>query len=344
MTPTTPPPEGTPGNTNLSTTRLVRGIGAVLAVAVLLAGFAVAFQLAHGASSTGTSRSLLGQASGANTPAGQSATTTGTGIATATAHGAPGAAATATNVPAPPPSGAVQRNDVRVTANQDMRPACTNDPPPSFTVQLANAGNMAVSWQAVFPMAQNDTGKYYWGTAQPASGSLGAGQSASFVISVIYSSIPCGGDSYTASVKLTYPAGNWQPDIPLTYAGTGPIPQSHVVLVSGTLNVTEACRASGVAPAPFTFAIKNTGTAIGYTSIDTTKDWVGGHYWADISSVTFDPPDPAVTTWLYPGETWTVTIAPHAGVLCDGTVYHVYIYINDSRAPSATMTITDTFK
>ncbi|HEX9413180.1 MAG TPA: hypothetical protein VF916_06730, partial [Ktedonobacterales bacterium] len=146
------------------------------------------------------------------------------------------------------------------------------------------------------------------------------------------------------SVQLSFPSGVSQADIQLTYAGTGPAPYSHVVLVSGILNLTQPCPASGSAPPTFTFAIQNTGNATAYPSIDTSKDNIGINPWADIPSVTLDPPNPAVSTWLYPGETWTVTVAPRAGVHCDGTVYHVYVYINNAQGTSETMTFTDTFR
>jgi hypothetical protein len=106
--------------------------------------------------------------------------------------------------------------------------------------------------------------------------------------------------------------------------------------------MTQACPASGVAPDPFTFAIKNTGNGIAYPSIDNLKDTIGPNPWADIQKVE-DPAEP-VSSWLYPGETWKVTISPHAGVRCDGTVYHIYVYITDTQGAQSTMTFTDTFQ
>jgi hypothetical protein len=154
--------------------------------------------------------------------------------------------------------------------------------------------------------------------------------------------MPCGNAADKASVHLTYPAGSWQPDLPLTYVGVGPIPMSNVVLTSGSLSNSAACPPSGVAPAPTTFAVQNTGDAIAYSTID-IEGTVGPNYWANASTV-YNPPNPPVTSWLYPGETWTVTISPRAGVLCDGTVYHVYFDSNDSRKPTQTITLTYTFR
>lgn len=200
---------------------------------------------------------------------------------------------------------------------------------------------MTVGWQVVFPPLKSDNATA-WGTAQPSSGSLAPGQSSSFAMSQYGGLIPCGGDTYTAAVRLTYPAGNWQPELPLTYAGVGPVPMSNVVVVSGQLNNLEACPASGVAPAPITFAVQNTGDAIAYSTVDNTKDTIGPKYWANLP-IDYNPPNPPVGDWMYPGETWTVTVSPLAGVLCNGTVYHIYLYINDQRKPSQTMTFTYTF-
>ncbi|HEU5348442.1 MAG TPA: hypothetical protein VFU63_07495 [Ktedonobacterales bacterium] len=49
------------------------------------------------------------------------------------------------------------------------------------------------------------------------------------------------------------------------------------------------------------------------------------------------------THWLYPGETWTLTVVPRADVRCDGTIYHLYVYINNAQGTSSTITFTDTF-
>jgi len=128
----------------------------------------------------------------------------------------------------------------------------------------------------------------------------------------------------------------------LTYAGTGPVANSNVVLVSGTFNVVEACPASGVAPNSFTFAIKNIGNGIAYPSMKPLNELVGFNSWATVQVVQ-DPPDEPVSSWLYPGETMTVTISPVAGVRCNGTVYHVYLEILDTQGKSTMMTFTDTF-
>lgn len=317
---------------------LVATIGSGLAVVVLVAAIAVTFYFVRGANSTATSHSPQ-TASGpaATATADQTAVATTTAAATVTASGGGGNGST------PTPS-ATERNDVQVTQNQNFNPTCTNASPSTWTVQLTNTGTLTVSWQAVFPPHPNED--LPWGQAQPSSGTLGPGQSGSFVMSQYGGLMPCGSDVDKASVALTYPSGSWQPDLPLTYVAVGPIPESNVVLTSGSLTNSEACPASGVAPTPFTFAIENNGNAIAVPDI-TTQDDTSPYQpslWADIGAVPSNAPSsPGSPLWLYPGETWTVTVSPKAGVLCDGTVYHVNVSITDARKPAQTMTFTYTF-
>lgn len=332
MTPPTFRSNGTKPRKQLLSKGMVGKVGTGLAVVVLVALIVVTLQLLQSTHSTKTSHSQQ-TASGPAT-----ATTDQTAIATTT--GSATVSSTSSTGPTPTPS-ATERNDVRVTQNQNFNPQCSNGNTPTWSVQLTNVGTMTVSWRVVFPIIQNSD-KPYWGTAQPGSGSLGPGQSSSFMMSQSGGLIPCGGDTYKASVHLTYPAGSWQPDLPLTYAGVGPVPMSNVVLTSGALNNTEPCPASGVAPAPFTFTIQNTGDAIAYPNIY-THDEIVANFWANESYV-YNPPNPAVASWLYPGETWTVTVSPRAGVLCDGTVYHIYLDITDPRKVYQTMTFTYTFR
>lgn len=337
MTPPTFPPNGKQPRKQFLSKEMLGAIGSGLAVVVMVAAIVVTLQFMRGAHSTATAHSQR-TASGpaATATADQTAVATATGSATVTVSSGSG------NGPTPPPS-ATERNDVRVTQNQNFSPTCTNDYPAKWTVQLTNTGTITVSWQVVFPPHPNLDQP--WGTASPSSGSLGPGQSGSFVMSQYGGLMPCGNDTDKASVHLTYPAGSWQPDLLLTYVGVGPIPESNVVLTSGSLTNSEACPASGTAPAPFTFAIENTGNAIGWTDVY-TKDEISAtnlNLWANVST-SFNPPqNPAITTGLTPNETETVTVFPRAGVLCDGTVYHMYLHINDQREPEQTMTFTYTF-
>lgn len=252
-----------------------------------------------------------------------------------------------------------QTGAVRVTQNQDERQQCMNDPTP-YTVTLFNSGSVTANWHVNIPEFTGmvpsggpaagsrplnsplipGSSSPYWASVNPQDGTVAPGQTASFVVTLIWS-MPCKGSVYHASVQLSFPSGGSQTDIPLTYAGTGPVPNSNVVLASGRLNITEACPASGAAPAPFTFAIKNIGNGIAYPSVDTLKDTVGPNPWASVQIVE-DPVEP-VGSWLYPGETWTVTVSPRVGVRCDGTVYHTYVYITDTQGADSTMTFTDTF-
>lgn len=305
----------------------IRLIAPVLATVVLVAGFAGALLMVRAGAHTPT----LGSGPAATATTAMTTETTTATTTTSTPALTPGATPTANSGPL--------TGDIRVTQNQDMRPVCLDGTAP-YTVVLFNAGTVTATWQVVFPEVTTG-GSPYWGGASPNSGTLAPGQSASFVISVYYG-MPCSGTMYHASVHLSFPSGASQPDIPLTYAGTGPAPYSNVVLVAGSLTNTQPCPPSGSAPPPFTFAIQNTGNAFAVPSIY-FRDTIGPNYWAD-DSVTFNPPNPAVSTWLYAGETWTITVSPHAGVLCNGTVYHVYIDIHNAQGTMTTMTITDTFQ
>jgi hypothetical protein len=353
MRPAPPSPETPSPRKKLPSIKLPskRQVAAVLATVMLIAGFIGAFQVVRGGAHT------LRLASG---PA---ATATAAGASTlpptATAAGAPTLSPAPTITPVPTVTPVPLTAAIHVTQNQDMRPACLDNAAP-YTVALFNAGNVAANWHVDIPMfatglvSPSDpsarpqplnsplSSSPFWATANPQDGSVAPGQTASFVMTPAVQ-IPCGGTTYHASVQLSFPSGVSQADIQLTYAGTGPAPYSHVVLVSGILNLTQPCPASGSAPPTFTFAIQNTGNATAYPSIDTSKDNIGINPWADVPSVTPDPPNPAVSTWLFAGETWTVTVAPRAGVHCDGTVYHVYVYINNAQGTSETMTFTDTF-
>lgn len=335
MFPTTPPSGKPSPGALLGRVGLAGKIGAGLAVVVLVAGFALTLQLVHGAGTTTASRPLMQAASGLSTFAAQTPGATGSATAGATVVGgtpAPGAT---------PTPDARQMSDVMVTQNQNMQVPCTMSSQPHYTVQLVNSGNLTVNWQIKFAALPNSSNPY-WGYGSPDHGSIGPGQSIGIAISVIFQ-VPCGGSMYDASIVLTYPAGAWQPDLALTFAGTGPTPvptYSRVVLVSGTLTNSAACPPSGTSPAPFTFAIENTGTTWTAPSayFDLSEN-IGLSNWATGSMVVTNAPAGGVGTWLYPNETWTYTISPSVNVTC-GKTYHFYIGINDVQG-SWTMTFTD---
>lgn len=298
---------------------------AVVLVIGLVVMFTGVFQMLRGAAGTPH------QASGPYA----TATTSDSSTTTDTALGTPVPGAT----PPPTTSASAQTGAVRVTQNQDMRPACVDNTAP-YTVMLFNGGHVTANWHVNIPTSPVDTYPY-WATANPQDGSVAPGQTANFVMTLVWH-MPCGGTVYHASVQLSFPAGTTQADIPLTYAGTGPAPNSNVVLVSGNLNTTEACPASGVAPTPYTIAFKNMGNGIATLEMDTSKERVGANYWANIQ-VTRDP-EGVNPNLFYPGQTWTITIVPQAGVLCDGTVYHAYVLITDTQGKQTTMTFTDVFQ
>jgi hypothetical protein len=236
-----------------------------------------------------------------------------------------------------------------------MRPACI-DETAAYTVVLANDGNVAANWHvdipvvvverapsgpAGQPLSSPRSASPYWAQAQPADGSVAPGQTASFVMVPVWA-MPCGGTTYHAAVKLSFPSGASEPDIPLTYAGTGPARYSQVGLTVGSTSMPQPCPAASATPAQFTFAIKNIGNYTAYPYVDVYQDYVGAATWASISSIVEDPPN-AVSTWIYSGQTWTVTVQPHAGVQCGGAVYHVYIRINNAQGTSDLITINVTF-
>lgn len=249
----------------------------------------------------------------------------------------------------------MQTGAVRVTQNQDERQACLADPAP-YTVVLFNAGEITANWHvnvpAVYgavsdgptvlsqPLVTPLSSYPYWADPNPQDGSIAPGQTASFVMTVRYG-MPCGSTLYKAAVQLHFPVGTTEADIPLTFGGTGPARYSSVVLVSGSLNITQPCPASGTAPGSFTFAIKNTGNyfAVPYVVIPQTAP--GGRYWTNIQYVA--DLQESVSTWLYPGETWTYTVSPVSGLNCGGASYSFDLQINNAQGTTSSMTFTDTF-
>jgi hypothetical protein len=322
----------------------LRPIFAVLLTALVVAGFVGTLLVLGGRSHMSIAASEPVTTATATT---MMTTTTDTPIPTLTPN------PTLTATPVPPIA------DIRVTQNQNMRPSCLDNTAP-YTVVLFNAGNVAANWHVVVPLF---TGSFsamvssrstrsqplmiprsaapYWAVVTPQEGSITPGQTASFVMNP-QTAMPCGGASEHASVQLSFPSGASQAAIPLTYMGTGSVPHSNVVLVSGSQTITEPCPTGGATPAPFIFALKNTGNGTAYLSIDNTKENIGINPWASVA-VTYNPSNLPVPTWLYAGETWTVTIAPSHLVQC-GMSYHIYVYINNTQGDSSTMTFTDTFQ
>lgn len=290
--PEAPFPRKKPSNIRLVVTGLVTGLLVVAFAGVLVArGIGNTPRLASGPLATATTLTTTTTAPDASTPD--------------TATPAPGSTPLPTTAAGNP---GTQTGAVRVTQNQDERQLCLDDPTP-YTVMLFNGGNVTANWHvyvpAVYgavsggpvvlsqPLASPLSSYPYWADANPQDGSVAPGQTASFVMTVHYG-MPCGSTLYKAAVQLHFPAGTSQADIPLTFGGTGPARYSNVVLVSGSLNMTEACPTSGVAPAPYTFVIKNTGNyfAVPYAVVPETG--LGGRYWTDTQYVE-DPQEPVST-------------------------------------------------
>lgn len=335
--PEAPSPRKKPSNIRLVVTGLVTGVLVVAFAGVLVArGVGNTPRLASGPAATATSL-----------------TTTATDVATTdTGTPAPGATPLPTTSAGNP---ATQTGAVRVTQNQDMQPACASDTAP-YTVVLFNGGSVTATWQVNIPefvglapggptalsqpLFSPLSSTPYWANPTPKNGSVAPGQTASFVMNV-YWPMPCGGTTYHAAVQLGFPAGTSQADIPLTYTGTGPARYTNVVLVSGSLNITQPCPATGTAPASFTFAIKNTGNYVAVFLGIVPFDTVGSNQWATFQSE-FDPIE-SRGDWIYPGQTLTVTISPVVGVSCDGTVYRTKVYSTNPAGTVDTITLTDTF-
>ncbi len=333
----------------------VRWILPTLAIVLIVALFAGVLQALRGAS---TSSHLADGPSATPTPLTTAATTasgTTTPVSSTPTPGATPASTSSTGNPG------TQTGAVRVTQNQNKRPLCADDPTP-YTVVLFNGGIVTANWHVSVPKDVADvqgggaimlsqplvgpfSGPSSWAAATPQDGSIAPGKTASFVMNVFWP-MPCGGTTYHASVQLSFPAGTSQSDIPLTYAGTGPARYVNVVLVSGSMNITQPCPAPGTAPAPFTFAIKNTGnypaTFLGVVPFDT----VGSQQWATFQGV-FNPTKPR-EDYLYPGQIFTITVSPVAGVSCGGTAYHTRVYYTlpdkTPEDPQETMIFTDTFQ
>lgn len=297
---------------------------------------------------------LRGAGNTPRTAAGLSATPTSAMTATettATGTASPGAIPTSTVKAVSGGGPAPQTDPVRVTKNQDMRPLCASDPVP-YTVELSNSGTVTATWHVYVPagtasapggsppLAMPLQGPVVWGNPVPQDGTIAPGQTASFMMYVFWP-MPCGGTTYHASVQLSFPSGISQPDIPLSYAGTGAARYSKVVLVSGSMNMTQPCPASGNAPAPYTFTLTNTGNYPAVFMGIVPFDMVGSTQWATLQYV-YNPAEPR-TDWLYPGQKLTVTVSPVVGVSCGGTVYRIDVSSTDPNGTQETMTLTDTF-
>jgi hypothetical protein len=336
--PTVPVPPS-PRRKRLPIRVILSAIAIVLIVAVLLG----ALQMVRGASAThrvdaqpnatATSAITSNDATATDTPANRTPTPS------------PTSAPMATNTPTQ------QTGAVKITQNQDMRPPCASDPAP-YTIVLLNSSKVTANWHVNVPtvyanalggsqpLSMPSQGTPYWGAATPQDGSIAPGQAVSFVM-IVYWPMPCGGTTYHASVQWSFPSGISQPDIPLSYAGTGPARYSKVVLVSGSLNMTQPCPASGTAPTPYTFTIENIGNYRAVFMWIVPLDGVGNTQWATLQ-FDYDPTEPR-TDWLYPGQTLTITVSPVAGVSCGGTVYRVKVDYTDPDGAQEIMIQTDTF-
>ena len=247
---------------------------------------------------------------------------------------------TALPTPTPKPSGKPVKPapNLVVTANQNAQLGCLVAQP-SYTISLANTGNVPVAWNVMFPFF----GVTPWGNPTPGSGTLAPGQTTTVTMQV-QSDPPCNGAPNIATLQLSFPQGGSEHDIQLTYAEAGTPPDSTVEL-SGNVNFVDSC-ASGV-PSSYTFAVHNVGNVRAYPSFIAVESGspVGAYGWATVSG------QPAGTTWIEPGQEITYTVMPngitetggaiYSGVTCDGSTYHLTLQVTGYRTTTQTFTLTD---
>jgi hypothetical protein len=145
--------------------------------------------------------------------------------------------------------------------------------------------------------------------------------------------IPCSGKSYQASVHLTFPAGGSEPDIPLTYAGTGPAPYSNVV-VTQNQDYSESCSAGVSPPPPYTVTLANTGNARAYVYVLAVEQTSLGRWWVD------SMPNPT-SWWIEANGTMTIQLTPESWIACTGT-YHLKLFANTAQGATQQYMLTDT--
>ena len=102
--------------------------------------------------------------------------------------------------------------DLQVTQGRDAFVNCVS----TYTIIVDNlGGNVPVTWQFV-PVEYN--GATPWAVASPPVGTLAAGQGSTSIV-VSFQPWTSWEPTYHATLRLTFPAGGSQPDIPLTASG-----------------------------------------------------------------------------------------------------------------------------
>ena len=132
-----------------------------------------------------------------------------------------------------------------VSANQNYSETCNGSPAAPYTVTLSNAAsNVTVGWTW--------TPASTWATASPASGTVSAGQSASFNVSPTICPSPTQATQAHASLNLSFPQGGSQPSISLTDTITGPAPHANL---QAQYSQADSCTSTPDGPFPGDVAI-----------------------------------------------------------------------------------------
>jgi hypothetical protein len=296
--------------------RLALRVAAPLATSVLVVGFFAAFAAARGAHPPSQPGSALD----------------------GTAE--PTAAPTASDPATPTVAAGAQPVYVRVTANQDYRFSCL-DRAFNYEVTLRNVSDVAVGWQIAFPYTPQADRYPYWAGVGPkddasptASGTIAAEQSANLLVWP-QAGYPCAGVTYHTTIHLRLPAGRSQPDLHLTYAGSGPEPFVHLAVIHNQ-NYSERC-VDGVAPPPtYMVTLQNTGnTRANIQPLPVEEGPLAGQWWAVVGTT-------SATWWIEANSTMDLVITPKSWIGCGANTYHVKVGANSDVGMLPALMLTDT--
>lgn len=162
-----------------------------------------------------------------------------------------------------------------VSANQNDSETCNGSPAAPYTVTLSNAAsNVAVGWTWAPASA--------WANASPASGTVSAGQSASFNVLPTICPSPAQTTQAHASLNLSFPQGGSQPNISLTDTITGPAPHANL---QAQYNQLDSCTSTPDGPFPgdvLVTIVNNGNVPVAWTFTSANSD-SHGVIWASAS-------------------------------------------------------------
>jgi len=238
---------------------------------------------------------------------------------------------TETATPAATATGAPPMAYLRVTQNQDLRFSCLT-PKYNYDVTLLNTGGATVNWQISIPYTPLDVAdgpRYpYWvgvgpgGDATPVTGgTLGAGKSTTFKMWP-QGRYPCAGQTYHATIHAKAADGHVQPDLTLTYAGSGPDLYQHLV-VNQNQTYTESCVNGATPPPSYTAAITDTGNERAFPEELPVETNNGSQYGTpSLQGQIYLTPG---QTWIDAGQTVNITVSPQSWIGCAPGTYHFKI-------------------